>query len=187
MAASRSDSAFAIFDAALARPTSEREAFIDAACRDDRALREEVESLLAAHEDAGDFLSTRHLQQPMASPTPVPTLTPGMRLGAFEIEALIGAGGMGEVYPRSRYAAGSHGRVEGAAGARGRGSAAASAIRARGARHLGAHPRPYLYASRYWPTGRRRLPGHGVRPRRDPVGEACGRCHPGRAGPFLPH
>ena len=25
-------------------------------------------------------------------------LTPGSRLGAFEIEALIGAGGMGEVY-----------------------------------------------------------------------------------------
>ena len=28
----------------------------------------------------------------------MPALTPGMRLGAFEIEALIGAGGMGEVY-----------------------------------------------------------------------------------------
>ena len=48
-----------------------RQAFLDAACRDDRALREEVESLLAAHEDAGDFLSTRHLQQPLASPAPV--------------------------------------------------------------------------------------------------------------------
>ena len=67
MDANRWESAFAIFDAALARPTSERPAFLDAACGDDQSLRGEVESLLAAHEDAGDFLSTRHRQQPIAS------------------------------------------------------------------------------------------------------------------------
>jgi WD40 repeat protein/serine/threonine protein kinase len=45
-----------IFAEALKRHPSERKAFLDEACGDDSALREQVETLLKAHASAGDFL-----------------------------------------------------------------------------------------------------------------------------------
>ena len=65
-------------------------------------LRQEVESLLAAHCDAEGFLSGRPPRAGAANvdqsePVP-PSLTPGMRLGVFDVEGYVGAGGMGEVY-----------------------------------------------------------------------------------------
>ena len=44
-----------IFDAALACPTEQRTAFLRARCGHDDALREDVESLLDAHAEAGQF------------------------------------------------------------------------------------------------------------------------------------
>jgi serine/threonine protein kinase len=72
-----------------------RSAFLSKACSGDAGLRTEVEALLLAHEKAGDFL-----QNPVLSgEQPVNLhLSSGTRLGLYEVSALIGAGGMGEVY-----------------------------------------------------------------------------------------
>ncbi len=54
------------------------------------AFCEEVETLLASSDDVrSSFLQ---------SATPRVTLTPGTRLGEYEVKSLVGAGGMGEVY-----------------------------------------------------------------------------------------
>src|SRR5215813_13021340 len=47
-----------IYDRALDLSNEERESFLAEACADDADLRREVESLLAAHEDAGTFLQS---------------------------------------------------------------------------------------------------------------------------------
>ena len=102
MAADRWYTVFALFDAALARPDAERGAFLASECGQDARLREDVESLLAAHDDAEGFLSnpplrTGELAVGRSQPAP-PSLAPGLRLGVFEVERFVGAGGMGEVY-----------------------------------------------------------------------------------------
>ena len=74
---------------ALARGIEERAAFLDGACSGDAGLRLEVEALLAR---AGGFLET-----PAGRVASMP-LTPGTRLGPYEVQSAIGAGGMGEVY-----------------------------------------------------------------------------------------
>ncbi len=95
MTSDRWEHIFTVFDAALARPEAERAAFLSDHCGEDAHLREEVESLLAAHGDAEGFLSGRPAR---AGATAPPSLTRGMRLGVFDIESFVGAGGMGEVY-----------------------------------------------------------------------------------------
>jgi hypothetical protein len=62
--------------------------YLDHACAADSALRREVESLLAADEQArSSFLQSGPLG-----------LTKGTRLGDYEVRSKLGAGGMGEVY-----------------------------------------------------------------------------------------
>ena len=104
MTSDRWEHIFTIFDAALARPEPERAAFLSDQCGEDARLREEVESLLAAHGDADGFLSGRPAPAgasgtavDRSGPAP-PSLTRGLRLGVFDIESFVGAGGMGEVY-----------------------------------------------------------------------------------------
>src|ERR1700716_3219223 len=98
MAADRWEHVFALFDAALARPEADRGAFLSSECGDDAHLRQEVESLLAAHDDAHGFLSGRRLRTgpdvDQSGPAS-PILMRGMRLGVFEVESLVGAGGIG--------------------------------------------------------------------------------------------
>lgn len=78
--------------AALARPTEHRAAYLAEACRDDEALRKEVESLVAEGDAAGSFLELTVIGGAVS-----PSLV-DRRLGPYHIEAPIGAGGMGEVY-----------------------------------------------------------------------------------------
>ena len=59
MAVDRWEHVFALFDAALARPDTERDAFLASECGDDARLREDVQALLAAHGEAEGFLSGR--------------------------------------------------------------------------------------------------------------------------------
>ena len=47
-----------IFHAAIAREPDSRDAFLTDACRQDPSLREEVERLLASHQEAGTFGET---------------------------------------------------------------------------------------------------------------------------------
>src|SRR4029453_16641056 len=102
MTADRWEPIFTLFDAALARPEAERAAFLSDQCGEDAHLRQEGESLLAAHGDAEGFLSgspprAGAANEDQSRPVP-PSLTRGMRLGVFDIESIVGAGGMGEVY-----------------------------------------------------------------------------------------
>src|SRR5262245_10804949 len=90
-----------LFHSALDRAPRERAAFLDAACADDRALRLQVEGLLESFDEAGDFIEKPALDDALPSskkpPTPSESLI-GHKIGNYEILALIGAGGMGEVY-----------------------------------------------------------------------------------------
>jgi eukaryotic-like serine/threonine-protein kinase len=77
--------------AALERPPQERSGYLEQACSEP-ALRREVESLLAAHDQPnGSFLER------LATADGEP-LKPGDTIGPYEILARIGAGGMGIVY-----------------------------------------------------------------------------------------
>jgi TolB-like protein len=76
--------------AALERAPGERKAYLDQACAEPD-LRHEVESLIAAHEQA----QSSFLAMPAVPPE---ELAIGSRLGRYEILARIGAGGMGDVY-----------------------------------------------------------------------------------------
>ena len=87
----------ALFHEARGHAPDERPAFLAAACPDDAALRRDVASLLDDAGSGDDFL-TQSL--PPIAPLPVSgaETTIGTVLGGYQIEALIGAGGMGEVY-----------------------------------------------------------------------------------------
>jgi serine/threonine-protein kinase len=102
MLSGRLEQMFAIFDAAVERPEREQAGFLADACQDDSQLRDEVESLLAAHKEAAGFLSSRHRiprqAQIQETEFPSPAIAPGTQLGVFAIESFVGAGGMGEVY-----------------------------------------------------------------------------------------
>ena len=88
-----------IYYEALARDSDERASFLREACRDDDALRQEVESLLAQPASTENFLGEPAVAMaPELMDDPAePTLT-GRRLGVYQILDLLGAGGMGEVY-----------------------------------------------------------------------------------------
>ncbi|MET0214308.1 MAG: serine/threonine-protein kinase [Vicinamibacterales bacterium] len=83
-----------VFHAVLAEHTSARVGYLDRACAGDRTLREEVDAMLAAHDDRGDFgeapvHGSREAELRFAN---------GEMIGACRVATLIGAGGMGEVY-----------------------------------------------------------------------------------------
>src|SRR5262245_46782160 len=83
-----------VFNEALEQPGDARDAFLDRECAADADLRAEVESLLAAHDEADGFLSRPAMDEARAAP---PTLE-GRRIGAYRILGEIGRGGMGVVY-----------------------------------------------------------------------------------------
>jgi predicted ATPase/serine/threonine protein kinase len=87
-----------LFHAALEWPRDGRSAFLDAACAADEMLRREIESLLAAHERAGDFAAGTKGQGALDWLMRLESAQPGTRIGAYEVVSLIGRGGMGEVY-----------------------------------------------------------------------------------------
>ena len=91
----------ALYHAALERDGRERAAFLREACAGDDALRREVESLLGYEDAAAPFLERPAIEEvaPLATSRPESTGDlAGRRLGVYQIEARIGAGGMGEVY-----------------------------------------------------------------------------------------
>src|SRR3989454_12648838 len=93
-----------IFEAALQHATREkRAAYLNEACGDDARLRERVEALLKAHDQAGEFLE----QTPagvsaktfVVTTGMVPvTECPGDRIGRYKLRENLGEGGCGVVY-----------------------------------------------------------------------------------------
>jgi len=79
-----------VLEKALELTPQQRSVFLDGACLSDPSLRQEVEALLASNEE----VRTSFLQ---SSPLRVP-ITPGTKLGEYEVKSLLGSGGMGEVY-----------------------------------------------------------------------------------------
>src|SRR5499425_53396 len=92
-----------VYNRALDLSGDERDGYLTEACGDDDDLRHEVESLLAAHEDAGTFLQSPAVEvaargiaaDEVSSPTPQFI---GRELANYKIISLLGRGGMGEVY-----------------------------------------------------------------------------------------
>jgi serine/threonine protein kinase/tetratricopeptide (TPR) repeat protein len=98
----------ALFHAALPLPADARAALLDRECREEPALRAEVERLLAAHERAEGFIEAPAVTLAgMEREEPVV----GRRIGAYRVVRELGRGGMGAVYLAERADGGFNQRV----------------------------------------------------------------------------
>jgi non-specific serine/threonine protein kinase/serine/threonine-protein kinase len=87
-----------VLGATLDRHPSERPSFLAEVCGEDSDLRAEVESLLASHEDAGEFLDTPPSMSPIAARVACGEEMVGATIGRYRLVSKIGHGGMGTVY-----------------------------------------------------------------------------------------
>lgn len=74
---------------------AERTVFLERACTGDDSIRQEVSSLLAAHEEDSDFMNTPVGQLVVGNQ---PMLAAGQRFGPYDEILPVSEGGMGQVY-----------------------------------------------------------------------------------------
>ena len=87
-----------IFKSAIERTPPERAAFLTEACDDDE-LRAEVESLISAHEQTGEFLDAPAYKVAGVRLADDPAMLPvGQTINHYQVLGTLGVGGMGEVY-----------------------------------------------------------------------------------------
>jgi Protein kinase domain len=102
-----------LFEAVLSLPSDERAAFLEATCGDDLALHRELESLVAAHDGAPEFLDAFHsdvIQSVLAHPgADIADAVTGVlpdgsdiaqhqRIRHFTVHERLGSGGSGVVH-----------------------------------------------------------------------------------------
>jgi serine/threonine protein kinase len=89
-----------LYHAALAIAPEERTAFLESLCGSDADLLREVLSLLTAHGQAGNFIAAPALAHnaPALAQAAGSSWSVGQRFAHYEVLALLGVGGMGEVY-----------------------------------------------------------------------------------------
>jgi len=77
-----------LFDSAVALPAAERQRFVDENTAGDRSLADELWGLIEAHQS----------QHPLLDAPAASNLPKGVRLGSYEVDAVLGSGGMATVY-----------------------------------------------------------------------------------------
>jgi serine/threonine protein kinase len=81
---------------------AERGPFLDRECASDPSLRKDLDDMLAVEDKLDpEFLeapAAAHVELPSTTAAGNPILVSGTRLGPYEVQVLLGAGGMGEVY-----------------------------------------------------------------------------------------
>src|SRR5271163_2608921 len=96
-----------IFNKALDADSGHRASVLEDSCAGDESLRREVESLLAQHEKADEFIERPAFAHPADAPlSPLPRsgdsnsvgIPAGTVIGHYCIVGKIGSGGMGVVY-----------------------------------------------------------------------------------------
>jgi eukaryotic-like serine/threonine-protein kinase len=90
----------ALFEVALQQPPTQRASILVRLCPEPD-LRQQVEKLLADHDEAGSFLSDPILGEQVRNPasTPPQAFSSGEVVSSrFKITGLLGRGGMGEIY-----------------------------------------------------------------------------------------
>jgi len=87
-----------LYHEARARAPADRSAFLAVACVDDEAMRRNVESLLDESASDDGFLADPPLDMSPQTITALLATRVGASIGGYQLQELLGAGGMGEVY-----------------------------------------------------------------------------------------
>jgi len=88
-----------LFQAALTHPEGERLDFLKKACGLDGELLQEVQELLASHQQAGNFIASPAMEVAARAAVRDQSGSPvGKTIGSYEVVGLLGKGAMGEVY-----------------------------------------------------------------------------------------